>query len=65
MTTEIEMQRQIGSLMWINGMKVSALENEGVISDHIGLLVRAEDGSEFRVVIQANDKMGDENYDSI
>lgn len=55
MTTEIEMQRQIGSLMWINGMEVSTLEDEHAASDHIGLLVKSKDGSEFRVIIQSNE----------
>lgn len=55
-TTETEMQRIIGSILWTSGEvfvgnKVSTFEDEGIESDHPGLVVKTVDGSEFNISI--------------
>jgi len=47
MITEEVIQRQIGSLMWINGMEV----REDIANGRVGLLTMAKDGSEVLAVI--------------
>ena len=53
MTTETEMQRQIGSLLWMSDeMKVSTFEDEDIIDDHAGLVIENKDGSKFHIIIK-------------
>lgn len=56
MATERERQRIIGSILWTSGKmfvgnSVSTAEDEGIESDHPGLVVKNVDGSEFHITI--------------
>ena len=55
-TTEREMQRQIGSLLWTSGeMNISTFEDEDIFDGRAGLLATANDGSKFQIVITKNE----------
>ena len=54
MTTETEMQRIIGSVLWMSGeVFVGAMTStsDGTETDHPGLSVKTPDGSEFHIPI--------------